>query len=163
MIFKNTPYTLNEIPLGMQQSITELYEYSPVIDDLITKDIQFRDLFKLLDVLRESDRILTRTLKSARSQTEALKEELDVLREGVCISVVKSKAKNISEMLVGNRSVRRICECNTEYDSSSDIIACLGSDCDIELFHRKCMGLEAISLTGWCCDRCLEKRKKLRA
>lgn len=162
MIFKNTPYMMNEIPLAMQQSITELSEYSPVVDDLISKDIQFRDLFKLLDVLRESDRILTRTLKGARSQAQVLDRELDVLRESVCISVVKSKAQSISEMLTGNRSVRRICKCNTEYESSSDIIACMGSDCDIELFHRRCMGLEAASSAGWCCDSCLERRKRLR-
>lgn len=161
MIFKNAPYMLNEIPLAIQQSITELSEYSPVIDDLISKDIQFRDLFKLLDVVRESDRILSRSLRGAKTQAHMLERELDMLRQSVCVSVIKSKAQSISKMLAGSRSVRRICKCNAEYESSSDIVACLGSECDTELFHRRCMGLEAASSVGWRCDSCLERRKRL--
>ncbi|KAL0265766.1 UNVERIFIED_CONTAM: hypothetical protein PYX00_011481 [Menopon gallinae] len=137
MIFRNTPHTLSDIPLAVQQSVTELSEHAPVIDDLVSKDIQFRDLFRLLDVLREGDRVLSRTLRGARGQTQALEKELGALRESVCISVIKSKAQGISEMLVGEKSAKRICKCMSEYESSSDVIVCLGSDCDIELFHRR--------------------------
>lgn len=155
MLFKNTPYTQEEISLTAQQAITDMTEMSYVIEDLSSGKIRLRELLKLLEVLKTSDGVMKRTIKVIREQTKDLEKEFEKLKESVCIEVIKGKSKNISLMLDYNKDQKEICMCGSADDK--DLIACEGSDCEIGWFHKRCVKLDDAEEDRWYCGSCRAK------
>lgn len=158
MLFKNTPYTLLDIPQNSQQTVTELVSTSPTIDAATSKKLTKRDFFELVKVLKNNEMVLRRTLKTTQCQIADLDREFDALKETVCINVMKYKSGRISELLMEDTNEKEVCACGSSDDSN--LIACEGSDCEIEWFHQRCVGFDSTPSEEWYCDKCAEKRRK---
>lgn len=169
MIFTYAVDSLDETPLTIQKTLTEILEIKQsetasqdivsAIPTLVHDPAGFREAVPklsraLIKLHKNKAKIITRydqILNFLNEQLAVFDEELCRCKENFAISALKIRASNIDTAL-DEEDDGKYCVCKV--NNKGDMVACDAADCPIEWFHLECVGLTEPPKGKWICEEC---------